>query len=51
MPWVTIRTNTTVVWSYDRHVAGPRRAVEDRYGLASATAGSKMTKAFRLHNV
>ena len=38
--------------SYDRHIARPWRAVKDldRYGLASATADSKRTKAFRLHN-
>ena len=27
--WVTVRTNTKVVLSYDRQVAGLRRAVED----------------------
>ena len=47
MTWVTVRTNTTIVWPYGRHVAGPRRAVEDpdRYGQAGATAGSKLTMA------
>ena len=46
--WVTVGTNTTVVLSYDKHVAGPRRAVEDpdRYRQAGATTGSKLTKAF-----
>ena len=39
-----------VVWSYGRHVAGARRAVEDRYGQVSTTAGNKLTKAFRLHD-
>ena len=49
MTWVTVRTNTTVVWFYGRHVAGPRRAVEDpdRYGQADATTDSKLTKAFK----
>ena len=52
MTWVTVRTNITVVWSYGRHVAGPRRAVEnpDRYGQVSTTADNKPTKAFRLHD-
>ena len=52
MTWVTVTTNTTVVWSYGRHVAVPRRAIEDsdQYGQAGATAGSKLTKAFRQHD-
>ena len=52
MTWVTVGTNTTVKWSYGRNVTGPRRVVEDpdRYGLASATVGSKLTKAFRQHD-
>ena len=41
-----------VVLSYDMHIAGSRRAVEDpdRYGQAGATTGSKLTKAFRQRN-
>ena len=49
MTWVNIRTDITVIWSYGRHVVGPRRVVEDpdRYGQADATTDSKLTKASR----
>ena len=38
-----------VLLSYDRHVAGPRRAVEDpdRYGQASAITGSEADRGIR----